>query len=290
MFFRGIGLGFLGGFVLIVLFLLTGGKYAHLTWARPSGLLYFLAGLEIGIALAVGLVFLVLHNLQAGGPRMQAWAQRMLMLLFGAGFITSNLRAQDTGRLRYVPSSSDIAAFFHGELSESSHPALANYNARYLHLMGEKPLSDGVSPSQPQTYRLLVETRPHNTPVVVRLSIKADGTGEAVVKVSQSARFADTLTVNRTEVVSRENADDFLRHMGTASFWSRPVVEQFDVHKPVSMGAAGWILEGTREGSYHVVCRTAERQASLTNAVMFLAKNIGKLDLTPEGTLPGDGR
>ena len=77
-FFRGIGLGFLVGFVLIVLFFLTGGKYAHLTWARPSGLLYFLAGLEIGIALAVGLVFLVLHNLQAGGPRMQAWAQRML--------------------------------------------------------------------------------------------------------------------------------------------------------------------------------------------------------------------
>jgi hypothetical protein len=77
-FFRGIGLGFLGGFALIVLFFLTGGKHAHLTWARPSGLLYFLAGLEIGIALAVGLVFIVLHNLQAGGPRMQAWAQRML--------------------------------------------------------------------------------------------------------------------------------------------------------------------------------------------------------------------
>lgn len=78
-FFRGIGLGFLGGFVLIVLFFLTGGKLApHVTWARPSGLFYFLAGLEIGIALAVGLVFLLLHNLQAGGPRMQAWAQRMI--------------------------------------------------------------------------------------------------------------------------------------------------------------------------------------------------------------------
>jgi len=77
-FFRGIGLGFLGGFVLVVLFFVTGGKHAQLTWARPSGLLYFLAGLEIGIALAVGLVFLVIHNQQAGGQRMQAWAQRMI--------------------------------------------------------------------------------------------------------------------------------------------------------------------------------------------------------------------
>ncbi len=212
------------------------------------------------------------------------------MLVFGTGFIANNLRAQDAGRMRYVPSSSDIAAFFHGELSESRHPALARYNARYLHLMSEKPLSDGMSPSQPQIYRLLVETRPHNTPVVVRLSIKADGSGEAVVKVSQSARFADTLAVNRTEVVSRENVDDFLRLMGTSSFWSGPVVEQFDANKPVRIGAAGWILEGTREGSYHVVSRSIERQASLTNTVMFLAKNIGKLDLTPEGTLPIDGR
>lgn len=77
-FFRGIGLGFLGGFVLIVLFFLTGGKLTPLIWARPSGLFYFLAGLEIGIALAVGFVFLVFHNLQAAGPRTQAWAQRML--------------------------------------------------------------------------------------------------------------------------------------------------------------------------------------------------------------------
>jgi hypothetical protein len=68
-FFRGIGLGFLVGFVLIVLFFLTGGKYAHLTWARPSGLLYFLAGLEIGIALIGAIVFLGLNNLHSWGQR-----------------------------------------------------------------------------------------------------------------------------------------------------------------------------------------------------------------------------
>ena len=216
--------------------------------------------------------------------------QLTVILVFATGFIANSLRAQDAGWLRYIPSSGDIAAFFHGELSESSHPALAKYNARYLHLMGEKPLSDVVSPSHPQIYRLLVETRPHNIPVVVRLSIKADGSAEAVVKVSQSPRFADTLTVNRTEVVSRENVDDFLKLVGTASFWSAPVVKQFDTNKPVRMGAAGWILEGTKGGSYHVVCRSIETQASLTNTVMFLAKNVGKLDLTPAGTLPSGGR
>jgi hypothetical protein len=213
-----------------------------------------------------------------------------MTLLFAIGLIANSLHAQDAGRMRYVPSSSDIAAFFHGELSESSHPALARYNARYLHLMEEKPLLDGMSPTHLQIYRLLVESRPHNTPVVVRLSIKVDGSGEAVVKVSQGARFADTLTVNRTEVVSREKMDDFLKLLGTTSFWSAPVFEQFDAHKRVRMGTAGWILEGTKEGSYHIVCRGTDTLATLTNTVMFLAKNIGKLDLTPEGRLSSDGR
>jgi hypothetical protein len=127
---------------------------------------------------------------------------------------------------------------------------------------------------------------------VVRLSVKADSSGEAVVKVSQNLRFSDTLKVNRTEVVSRENVDAFLKLLVTASFWSEPVVEHLDVKKPVRMGtmAAGWIFEGTKERSYHVVCRSTETQAPLTNAVMFLARNIGKLDLTPEGALSNDGR
>jgi hypothetical protein len=171
-----------------------------------------------------------------------------VILLFATGFSARSLHAQNAGWVRYIPSAGDIAVFFQGELSESSHPALAKYNARYLRLMGEEPLSDVVSLSHPQIYRLLVENPPHSISVVVRLSIKTDGSGEAVVKVSHSPRFADTLIVNRTEVVSRENVDDFLKLVATASFWSVPVVEQFDTNKPVSMGTAGWILEGTKEG------------------------------------------
>jgi hypothetical protein len=215
-----------------------------------------------------------------------------VILLLGTGFIANSLCSQDADGLRHVPSSSEIAAFFHGELTETNHPALAKYNARYLLVMGERPLSDGVGLSVPQIYRMVVETRPHGMPLAVRLSIKADGSGEAVVKVTQNPRLSDTLTVNRTEVVSRENVDAFLKLLVTASFWSEPVVEQIDLSKPVRMGtmAAGGILEGAKEGSYHVVCRSIEPHASLTNAVMFLAKNIGKLDLTPEGALSSGSR
>jgi hypothetical protein len=64
MFFRGVVFGFFGGFVLILLFIWGSGKYGALAALRPIGFVYFLAGLEIGIALIGGIVFLGLHALQ----------------------------------------------------------------------------------------------------------------------------------------------------------------------------------------------------------------------------------
>ena len=63
-FFRGMVFGFLGGFVLILLFLWGSGKYGALVALRPIGFVYFLAGLEIGIALIGTIVFLGLNALQ----------------------------------------------------------------------------------------------------------------------------------------------------------------------------------------------------------------------------------
>jgi len=47
--------GVLAGFVLILLFFWSSGKYGALAAARPICFVYFLAGLEIGIAL-IGMV------------------------------------------------------------------------------------------------------------------------------------------------------------------------------------------------------------------------------------------
>ena len=66
-FFRGMVFGFIGGLVPILLFLWSSGKYGALVVARPIGFVYFLAGLEVGIALIGAIVFLGLNALQAGG-------------------------------------------------------------------------------------------------------------------------------------------------------------------------------------------------------------------------------
>ena len=69
-FFRGMVFGVLAGFVLILLFFWSSGKYGALAAARPIGFVYFLAGLEVGIALVGAIVFLGLNALQGWGHRM----------------------------------------------------------------------------------------------------------------------------------------------------------------------------------------------------------------------------
>ena len=62
MFFRGMAYGFLAGIVLIVVFLWS-GKYGTLAGLKPIGFVYFLVGLEVGIALIGAIVFLGLNVL-----------------------------------------------------------------------------------------------------------------------------------------------------------------------------------------------------------------------------------
>jgi len=72
LFFRGMVYGLLAGLFLILSFLLLpvgsfAKHYAPLVAARPMGLLYFLAGIEIGIALIGLVVFAGLQALRTYG-------------------------------------------------------------------------------------------------------------------------------------------------------------------------------------------------------------------------------
>ena len=151
---------------------------------------------------------------------------------------------------------------------------------------GRKTVGRNCGSARTQIYRLLVGTRPYNIPVVVRLSILPDGTGEVVGKISHSSRFADRLTANKTIRVSHADVEQFLKLLSDWGFWSMPVLERVDPAH-VRLGGVGWMLEGEKEGSYHVVCRGDANLASFKGAVLFLV-NVSQLDLASTATRPGD--
>ena len=68
-FFRGMVFGFFGGLVLILLFYWSSGKYGHLAMGQPIRFVYFLVGVEIGIALIGAIVFLGLHAWHGSAQR-----------------------------------------------------------------------------------------------------------------------------------------------------------------------------------------------------------------------------
>jgi hypothetical protein len=63
-FFRGMAFGVLGGLGLILLFFWSSEKYGALVVGKPICLLYFLAGVEIGIAVIGMVVFAGLQGMR----------------------------------------------------------------------------------------------------------------------------------------------------------------------------------------------------------------------------------
>jgi len=201
----------------------------------------------------------------------------LAIVLAISALVSEQPTSQKSEWLTYYPTIKKVESFFQGQLSE--HKTLAGYNVRYLHFMREKPLLDAVSPSVPQIFRLLVNSRPHSLPAIVRLSIRTDGSGEAVIKVSQSLRNSEALAVNRTEEISVKQVNQLLSLVASSDFWAAPAVPAFDINRLVPMGDADWMLEAGRSGAYHVVCRTTATFGSLRGPMMFLLIDIGKLDL-----------
>lgn len=196
----------------------------------------------------------------------------VLSLLLAGGLVCQPEHPEQAG------TAVGTSQFFPAETFGSNE--VARTYSRYLRSMGEKPLSESVIPEGPdEVYRVLVEVRPYNSPVVVRLRIRNDGSGELAAKVGRDGGHPQILTVNRTAAVSRANVDRFLQLLNEAGFWSTPTREVFDSHRRFLMGGEGWMLEASQKGRYHVVCRAVSELGALKDPAVFVVVSLAGLDL-----------
>lgn len=165
-----------------------------------------------------------------------------------------------------------------------SNPAFyAECYARYLRSMAVLPLAGSVTQKGAEIYRVLVRPA-YSSPVVVRLMIKADGTGELVAKVGKSDTHPEVLAVERAVEVSSAEADTFLRLLNEADFWSMSTIKPLGPVK--MMGGTDWMLEGVQEGRHHVVTRGAPIAGPFKDLAVFLVVRLGKIDLRSLPTQP----
>ena len=140
----------------------------------------------------------------------------------------------------------------------SKYPQLSESRARWY--AGE--LRDLEEPSlrrgkiMPATqYRLLL-IPPFTPSLVVRVSVKPDGTGELLAKLgTKRSSGGETVPRQQTLLVSPEQMSKFLSLLHEANFWSLPAARYEGTLVRVADGKV-WLLEASKGGRYHIVNRS----------------------------------
>lgn len=104
--------------------------------------------------------------------------------------------------------------------------------------------------SQTETYRFLW-LRSFDSPIVVRIW-RSESNVYLVAKQldGDGGKSPAQMAVNRTRSLSSTEWDEFVKHLEESSFWTLST----DIGD-IGNDGAQWVLEGAREGRYHVVDR-----------------------------------
>ena len=155
----------------------------------------------------------------------------------------------------------------------SSDDSRADVLALYLSDIGESPLVRSDNYSEPHAYRLIWTAFPSGVTVVIRLQIYSTGT--ARVFVEKTPFDKTTLLLTKQSTVSAEAVNRFLECVKRGDFWQLPTQE----HEQRVVDGSYWVLEGVRDGNYHLVYRRAPelKPGAFTDISRNLAKDLAGL-------------
>ena len=166
-----------------------------------------------------------------------------------------------------------------GAFSDDSRSDLfkAEWYSTYLKALSEPSLQQLVSNPSSESYRF-VWLRTFHHPVVVRLDIRPDGVGELTTKVSNGSGgyTPGQIIQNLSRPLTREQTNMFLARLGKDKFWELPGYE--------NSGRGGedgsqWIIEGMKDGKYHVVDRWTPSEGPVRELGLTLAVGLAELKI-----------
>jgi hypothetical protein len=145
----------------------------------------------------------------------------------------------------------------------------ASWYSRALAAMNEPSLS---LPQRPQTeaYRFLW-LRSFDNPIVVRIW-RSESKVYLVTKQldGDGGHHPGKLIVNKTRSLTNKEWAEFAKHLEQSSYWT--LATDID---DVGNDGAQWVLEGAREGRYHIVDRWSPKDSSYRRACSYLLELSG---------------
>jgi hypothetical protein len=127
-----------------------------------------------------------------------------------------------------------------------------DWYSRELSNLEEPSLLETSKDKKAQAYRFLW-LRSFRHPLSIRLEVLPDGTGLLTTKMANGAdsREETKVILNEQLKMSEQQINWFFKGLQKQDFWN---VKGFD-HSQMGWDGATWIIEGVKDGKYHVVER-----------------------------------
>jgi hypothetical protein len=183
-----------------------------------------------------------------------------------------------------------------GVFDTSMQSSSGTWYACTLSLLDEPPLFALRDDKSLQVYRFLWLPSFHR-PISVRLTINADGSGSIVARsvdrhtglLTKVPSDTEKLILDTTSNVDKAQVQDVLGQLQHLAFWAMPTEEeqappqtsgtthQTPTLRVMEMDGSRWILEGVRDGEYHVVDRWSPKENSYSQLCKYLLR-LGKVE------------
>jgi hypothetical protein len=133
-----------------------------------------------------------------------------------------------------------------------------------------------------ETYRFLW-LRSFDRPISVRIDIATDGTSVVTTKIANGAGGGKPgkLVKRRTRTLTKQETDFVLDRIRESGFWGLETYLKPDP-RVINLDGAQWILEGTKEGKYHLTDRWSPKDGPVRDMGIFMLIDLAKLKLLYE--------
>lgn len=151
----------------------------------------------------------------------------------------------------------------------SSKGTVAGWYSKHLKAMDEVSLLDAANDAE--IYRFLW-LRSFRHPVFVRVVRDQNRTKLFTKELDGAGGYEPGKVLRSIEIdLKPEDFDKFLKHLKQSNYWNLPTESREDA----GFDGAQWILEGVRDGRYHIVDRWSPQSGEYRQACIYLLKLSG---------------
>jgi hypothetical protein len=165
--------------------------------------------------------------------------------------------------------------------SLSANPQSDEFSAKWyteqLVALREPSLWESSKTQQTQSYRFLW-LRTFHHPVAIRIDVSPNGTSRLTTKITSGAGgyAPGKLIKNVAVTLNKEQTDWFLEKIVEHKLWQLPPMQETG-----GEDGAQWIVEGIKDGSYHIVDRWSPQDGDVRAIGLIMINDLAKLTLKP---------